>query len=533
MHGKALAQFSLEEKVGQLFVTGFHADAVDDQARKLIARHHVGNIVLFRRNFSTRERVQRMNEELQALMREHNGVPGFICVDQEGGMVTRLTDPYAMVPGAMACGAGAAEAELRRLGELVGAELMDAGVNMNCAPSFDVNNNPRNPVIGVRSYGDDPERVGSLGTAMFKGLCAAGVLPVGKHFPGHGDTAQDSHLTLPVVAHDRAHVEAVELAPFLAAIRAGIPALMTTHIVFPGLDGSGLPATMSKPILTDYLRGELGFAGLILSDCMQMKAIADQYGTPEGCVAALAAGADLVLVCHDEDVQIASIQAVLRAVRTGALPEAVIDAHVCRVLAAKRQWIRPAHRLSEAELAAHRDFARELSARCVTLVHDARGLLPLRGKRVYALSPTYRGLSIAEDPEGTVNFAKACGRRFGGAWGNFDLEAAADPAQLERVLAGCAAADAVLLGTCNVQQYPAQGELLRQIQALGKPVIQCALRLPYDAFLQPQGDALLCAYDYTPAMVDALLDVLAGERRAAGKLPVRMNSEEASACGSW
>jgi len=514
---------TLEQKVGQLFVFGFDGDQVNDHARTLIADHHVGNVVLFRRNFTTRERIKALTADLQALLMEHNGAPGWISVDQEGGMVSRLTEPYSAIPGAMACAAGATKGEMFLMGAMVGAELLDAGINMNYAPVLDVNNNPRNPVIGVRSFGDDPERVAAHGTALFQGLCSAGAMPVGKHFPGHGDTEADSHLTLPVVPHGRERVDAVELLPFRAAVRAGIPALMTTHILFPGIDDSGLPATLSKPILTDYLRGELGFSGLIITDCMQMNAIADLYGTAEGCVMALLAGADMVVVCHDADIQIAAIQAVAQAVRQGRLSEAELDARVHRVLAAKREWSLPAAAsLDEAALAKHHAFFEGLIARCVTLVRDPLNLLPLTGKKVFSLSPASAGLSVAEDPEGEVNFAAMCAARFGGDWYTFDAAKPLEPGEAERILSRCAEAQVVVMGTGNAILYAEQGNLLRQILALGVPVVQCALRLPYDAGLEDRASAVLCSYYYTPAMTGALLRVLAGEVKPSGALPVKI-----------
>ncbi len=435
-------------------------------------------------------------------------------------MVARLTEPYARYPGGMALGAGATPDVIGDVGRRMGRELADGGVNMNLAPVMDVNNNPKNPVIGVRSYGDDPARVAACGIAMFRGLCAAGVLPVGKHFPGHGDTAQDSHLTLPMVPHDRAHVEAVELHPFRAAIAAQIPALMTTHILVPGMDSSGLPATLSRPILTDYLRGTLGFDGLIVTDCMQMKAIADQYGTPAGCVMAIRAGADMVCVCHDQGEQIASVEAVMQAVKDGVLTEAEIDMHAARVLAAKARWIRPAEAMDDAELAEHRAFADGLTARCVTLAHDKAGLLPLKGKRVFALSPTYANLTGADDPGETTSFAQACGARFGGAFCTVDGAAEPDAATLARIRAGCAQAEVVVMGTYSAVLFPGQQALLREVLAQGKPVVLCALRLPYDVALSPEIGAALCGYDYTPAMVRGLLGVLAEEFPAQGRLPV-------------
>ena len=521
METLSLAQMTLEQKVGQLFMMGFREPDLSDHARTILGTHHVGNVVLFRRNVRDRARLQRLNADIQALTLQANGAPAFIAADQEGGMVSRLCAPYAHLPGAMACGAGLTPAQMETMGVLMGEELRDAGLNMNYAPVFDVNNNPRNPVIGVRSFGDDPARVAAMGTALYRGMHRAGVVAVGKHFPGHGDTASDSHLTLPAVTHDRVHVEAVELPPFRHAVDAGIPALMTAHILYPALGTGDQPATLSPAVLTDLLREQWGFSGLVLTDCLQMQAIADACGTPRGCVLSLLAGADIVLVCHDLDVQIASVEAVLAAVRDGELSEALIDERAARVLAAKAA-LPPCRALTEADLAAHRAQADAWSAACVTLARDRQHLLPLRG-RIFSVSPRYADLTIADGHTDAVNFAQTCAERLGGAYVNFDITEAPDDALRARILAACAQADTVVLGSYSAVLFPAQAALMADIVAVGKPVVLCALRLPYDAALHSQAvGTALCTYDYTQPMVDALVRVLAGEQAATASMPVRV-----------
>ncbi len=211
-------------------------------------------------------------------------------------MVTRLTDDATNMPGAMAIAATGNPENAYTAGRITAAELQALGIDFDLAPVMDVNSNPQNPVIGVRSYADNPETVARFALRMMQGLLDGGVLCAAKHFPGHGDTSLDSHLSLPTVDKSLAALEAVELVPFKAAISAGIPAIMTSHILFPQLEKDTLPATMSRAIITGLLKESLGFKGLVISDCMEMAAIKQFYGTVEGTIAALVAGVDLVFI---------------------------------------------------------------------------------------------------------------------------------------------------------------------------------------------------------------------------------------------
>lgn len=320
---------TLEQLAGQLLWCGWGGDpqadgpSYDAHARRLVEEIGVGGVVLFDRNLRAPEQIAELTETLRA----HAAEPLLIGIDQEGGRVNRLPLPGLTFSGNMALGALNDLDCTRAVARAIGEQLAALGVDVDFAPSLDVNNNPRNPIIGVRSFGEEAEHVARHGIASVRGFLEAGILPVVKHFPGHGDTSADSHLELPVQPADRARLDAVELLPFRAAFRAGAPAVMTTHIRFPALDPD-LPATLSRPILTGMLRQELGFDGLVVTDCLEMRGIADHWGPEEAAILALEAGADMLLVCHTLETQLRMRDAIVAAVRSGRLPEERLrDAH--------------------------------------------------------------------------------------------------------------------------------------------------------------------------------------------------------------
>lgn len=298
----------------------------NDHARFLVEELGVGGLVLFHRNLGTPEAIAALVEQL------HNraAAPPLIGIDQEGGRVSRLPLPGMVFPGNMALGCLDRPDLTRRVHQAIGEQLAALGIDVDFAPVLDVNNNPRNPVIGVRSFGEDPERVVRHGVAAVAGLREAGLLPVIKHFPGHGDTHADSHLELPVQPADRARLEAIELVPFRAALARQDLAVMTTHIRFPRLDPA-LPATLSRPILTGLLREELGFDGLVVTDCLEMRGIADHWSPEEAAVLAIDAGADMLLVCHTRETQARMHAALCEAVRTGRLTEERLERSAARI----------------------------------------------------------------------------------------------------------------------------------------------------------------------------------------------------------
>ncbi|MGN9836901.1 beta-N-acetylhexosaminidase [Nonomuraea sp. H19] len=339
---RALSKLSVEEKVGQLFMPvlyGTSADTVsgENQARysaqspaKVIAKYHLGGVILFPHNVKSIGQVVGLTNGLQRASKE---VPLLIGTDQENGLVSRMSALMTDFPGAAEIGATKDPARARAVAKATGVELRALGVNLDFAPVADVNVNPRNPIIGRRAYGNDPKRVATMVSAAVKGFSDAKVAATAKHFPGHGDTTVDSHTGLPVIKHTKAEWERIDAPPFKAAIDAGVDAVMSAHIVFPKLDPSGNPATLSKPILTGLLREKLGFNGVISTDALNMAGVRQKYNDGEIAVRAVLAGADLLLMPNDLP---KAYQAVLTAVKSGRISKERLDQSVTRLLTLKQ-----------------------------------------------------------------------------------------------------------------------------------------------------------------------------------------------------
>ena len=292
---------------------GFEGKSLPASLSRWLARGQVGGVVLFSRNIDSPAQVRGLCREIRSAAARGNPLP-LIAVDQEGGRVARFREPpFTRFPPARACSLFCCrnEAVAESVGAATAAELRSVGVDVNFAPVLDVDSNPENPVIGDRAFSGDPETVAALGIAFARGSLSRGILPVGKHFPGHGDTSVDSHEALPVVRAGRETLLRRELLPFRRAAHAGVPALMTAHVLYTALDRS-LPATLSRKILHDLLRVRLRFRGTLFSDALEMKAISERYGIGGGAVLAVTAGCDVVLVCRGESGQAEAIDRLAR-----------------------------------------------------------------------------------------------------------------------------------------------------------------------------------------------------------------------------
>jgi beta-N-acetylhexosaminidase len=308
-----VSSFSLRTLCGQLLSVGFDGPQAPAELLGRIARAEVGGVMLFRPNIVDPVQVAELVRSLRRA--SPAGLPLVVSVDQEGGLVQRLRQPLTVWPDMFSVAAAGDAGRTQAVGRALGDELGALGIGWNFAPVLDVHTNPSNPVIGNRAFGATPAAVAVHALAFWRGLRAAGVLGCGKHFPGHGDTQTDSHLDLPVVVHDQARLRAVELAPFAAAVTAGLSALMTAHVLYPAWDAD-LPATLSRRIAHEILRGDLGFAGLLVSDDLGMRAVADRWPIEELVVQSLLAGVDHFLVREPQARQEAAFAALLTAAET-------------------------------------------------------------------------------------------------------------------------------------------------------------------------------------------------------------------------
>ena len=328
---------TLKERLGQLFMLGFQGTEITKELRGLMQSYHPGGVILFSRNLEDAEQAAHLTNALQKLA---PAMPLFISIDQEGGRVARLPKGFTSFPGQGALGRAGVVELAYSFAEITAAELRAIGVNMNLAPVLDVNTNPQNPVIGDRAFGDDPLQVETLGLAVIAGLQDNGIIACGKHFPGHGDTSADSHKELPVVSHGLERLRDVELRPFVHCFRNGLAAVMSAHVKYPALDPE-LPASLSSAVMTDLLRNQLHFKGLALTDDLEMHAIIDHYPPEDAALRSLRAGADILIIGKNHDRQIAALDAVYRAAKTGALSELQIEHAVLHVLEAKERYLIP------------------------------------------------------------------------------------------------------------------------------------------------------------------------------------------------
>ncbi|WP_324793733.1 glycoside hydrolase family 3 N-terminal domain-containing protein [Streptomyces cyaneofuscatus] len=543
---RIIAGMSLEEKVGQLFVMRVYGHSATDPdqadidanlkeigvrtAAELVSTYHVGGIIYFAWAHNTRDPHQiaaLSNGIQQAALGERSRVPLLISTDQEHGIVCRVGEPATLLPGAMALGAGGSRSDTRRAAWIAGAELAALGINQNYAPDADVNVNPANPVIGVRSFGSDPQAVAELVAAQVKGYQGAGVAATAKHFPGHGDTNTDSHTGLPVINHTRAQWEELDAPPFRAAIRARIDSIMTAHIVVPALDPSEDPATLSRPILTGILREELGYDGVVVTDSLGMEGVRTKYGDDRVPVLALLAGVDQLL--NPPNLSVAW-NAVLEAVQEGEISEARVDESILRILRLKTRlglfrdpFVSARGVDRTVGIRKHLLDADRIAERTTTLLADPGAQLPL-SRRTHR-----RLLVVGADPASPSGTTGPPTTTLAGAFTELGFSATALPtgtapnqAKTAEAVAAAQGRDAVVVATYNITASSTQRALVDALVATGVPVVAVAIRNPYDAaHLTGRGvAAVLATYSWTDVELRAAARVIAGRARPEGRLPV-------------
>ena len=537
-----LEQMTLEQKIGQMIMPDFrlwngvnHTQLAPEVGR-IIDRFDLGGVILFAENVSETEQTTKLVHDLQEVVEQDpsNDIPLFVTIDQEGGIVTRL-GTGTNLPGNMALGATRSPAYAEAAGGIIGSELHALGINVNFGPVLDVNNNPGNPVIGVRSFSSDPNLVGELGSAMTRGIQEQGVVATAKHFPGHGDTAVDSHYGLPVVDKSLAELKQLELIPFKRAVAEGIDMVMTGHIGMPQIEDEvveskqgtfPLPATLSDDVITGVLREELGYQGLVVTDALNMQAIADNFTESEAVIKTFKAGVDIALMptilrSANDVTKLESIfDDVIEAVESGELSEADIDRSVERILTLKAKrgiWseairiVTLEEKLVEAKSVVgspeHKALERQMTEAAVTLVKNDRKTLPFKpkkGQTVLVLSPTkdqtdsmVKTIRSLEKNAGNLKQVNVLTENYGASTPHLDQNPALQEKinQADYLIVGSNVNNSAKLGASSADHY-VPAEVFRQANRTGKKSVLLSLRNPYDVAVQPDADAQLLVYGF-------------------------------------
>jgi len=518
--------YSPESAIGQKQMLAFVGSEPTPEILSTLRAQDVGGITLFRHlNVVNPAQVRALTDTLQAVVAETHRPPLLIAADQEGGQLVALGEETTCFPGNMALGATGDVDLARRVGYAQGRELAAMGVNVNYAPVCDVNTNPRNPNVGVRAFSDDPTLVANLAAAMITGLQAAGVAATAKHFPGNGDSGIDSHFGVPVLPHGRERLQQVELPPFKAAIGAGVRLMMTGHVGLPALTGNRvLPVTLSRIIMHDLLRDEMGYSGLLISDALDMKAISQGVGQLIDVIAAVRAGVDLLLLSADVDVQKRIYQGLQLAVSRGLVEDHHLQPSLERVLALKK-WA-ASHSQPDLDVIGcteHKRLELDVARQAVTLVRNQANLLPLRlsaDAEIGVIMPEPKELTPADTSSFVSPRLAQAMRAYHPRVDEFitgHLPAADEIAALKERATGY---DLLLVGTMSAHLQPEQAALVDELVATGIPTITVALRTAYDLLAYPGVDTHICTYSIQPCAMQALAAALWGDIPFRGKLPV-------------
>lgn len=520
----------IKRMIGELFVVGFSGKKVTVELKYLIHEYHIGGVILFAHNIGTPAEVIYLTTALQkeAKLAGYK-YPLLIAIDEENGTVKRLGEGAGEYPGAMALSATQNSKYAYEIGEATGDDLLHLGINWNYAPVLDVNNNPNNPVIGVRSFGETPEIVSKFGIEFMKGLQNTGVATALKHFPGHGDTSVDSHYSLPQINHEIERLREVELVPFKTAIAEGADSIMTAHIVFPALEyEEGRPATLSKNIITGLLREELGFEGVIATDALEMDAIAETIGVANGAVEAIQAGADNILIGHLPDEQLKALKRVEEAVHNEEISFEQIQKSIERIHQMKEKYVNwEGLNLEEDKVSKQfnskekQKLAKEAYEKSVTVLKVGDTLA--KEMSVLVLQPKDELRTIAEDTtEDNYTLSQTVKKYID------DVEVVMTSNNLtdeERkyILEKAKIVDRVILGTMVAQKEDNIIQLAQEISQ-NKPIDVISMKSPYVGQWLTNKNYWINTYEPSKLPIGIAVRTLLGQIKPTGKSPVTLEN---------
>ncbi|KAI8390948.1 glycoside hydrolase superfamily [Radiomyces spectabilis] len=508
---------------------GFHGTTPSQGIIDLIQHHNLGSVILFSRNIESPEQTKELTRSLQEVARlAGHRRPLFIAVDQENGVVRRLGQHATYLPGNMALGALNSSSAARDVAQATAEEMLALGINWNLAPVLDVNNNPLNPVIGVRSYGEDPDLVARLGIAQIEGYQINGVATSVKHFPGHGDTATDSHLGVPVIEKTLDDLEKVELIPFRKAFagdKNSYPtSVMVAHVSLPHLiHTKGHVASLSSEIVNDLLRKELGYNGVVITDCLEMDAVKDTVGTAQGALVALQAGNDIAMVSHTYDSQRDAVNRLKTAITNEQVDKEALQASLKRVAELKDRFLSWDSVFKDDDLSQigsdkHLKLSKQLYDRVPTLVRDRKQLLPLRPKEsdkiLFLAAHVPLTLAIDCDPRPFNPFHDSLVRR------HKNVEYIIFDEATSNLTEKIQSADYVIVGTANGNLHPYQVNMVKLAHEHAKKLITVAVINPYDLMTFTEIDTHIVTYEYSPPAHEAAVRLIMGENTSSSRLPV-------------
>ena len=496
----------LRKMVGRHFVVGFDGLVVNDHIRKMITQYYVGSIILFSRNIQSPQQVFQLISDLQQLAEDAGyDYPLLVSVDQENGVIRRLVNGFSQLPGAMAIGSTGQVQNAYDSYQASADELATVGIHWNLAPVADVNNNPANPVIGVRSFSDSFERAADFVAEAVKGIQSQHVAATLKHFPGHGDTAVDSHLSLPVIHHDAAYLMENELLPFKAGIATEVASVMLAHVFFPKIETAGLPASLSAKMVS-LLREDLRYEGVIVTDCLEMKAIADEIGTLRATNIALANGVDIAMISHTEALQTAAIEQVLENVITDKsyLQQLVsTDQTIKGFLANYGVWTN--HQMLSDELLEGKKYRHTQLAKAIYQQSDM--VVKMGGKtpwkttdKLLVISFENAIFSNVEDANHlTVPLKEIMHEKVANAvFQTFSLTESPETALA--MLDNLDNYDHILFTSFNIKnEADLQGQIYRKLRQSTADVAGIALRNPYDSRWLPEIETYITPFEFTEA----------------------------------
>jgi beta-N-acetylhexosaminidase len=503
---------SLEEKIGQMCMVGFEGLSAPDHILAWLSQGRIGGVILFARNVESPEQVAKLCQQCHEAARH----PILIGIDQEGGAVARLRDSFTESAGAMALAASGDSDLTERISRVLALEMQALGINWTYAPVLDISYNAQNPTVGTRSFGSSAEAVAEFGVAAVRGFQSGGVAATAKHFPGLGNTAVDTHQALAVVTSSLTQMLEEDLLPYRETIAAGLASVMTTHTIFTALD-KDLPATLSPVIVKKILREELGFDGIVTTDCMEMKAISHHHSAAESAVLAALAGIDIILFSHTPRLQAAAYEGLLEAAQSGRLPEAMIEAANQRIARLKKRFPAQSPKPELIRSAEHLAIAQEAARKGMVSIKAAQ--LPLTGKLGLIEFASYLESEVVEQ---------------GGKTGLETLLRQALPidtvalktlepsiASLERARTIAQNSDWLIIASRNAHLFEAQLKMALDFASLGKQVFHICLRNPYDAGRIP-AEAIWASCGDSSASLEAVVAALLGEFTPSGKLPVSL-----------